>query len=184
MDIKHDDIYQADTNGFLTSIYNTFAKDMYRYGLALCADECLVEDAIHDLMVDFCRHRDNLLNARNVKVYLFQALRYRILLLQKNNGMYSNFDEETDFSALDPVQDVETLYIEEEEESDKKMLVEMMMSRLNIRQKELLYLRFTEALPFDEIAAMMNINRQSVQNLFQRVINKLKKEFAKNEKVF
>ena len=167
----------ADNGVFMEHIYSTYAKDMYRYGLSLCADECLVEDAIHDLMLNFTQQRDNLLNARNRKVYILQAMRYHLLLLQKKNSVYEDFDPETVSDKTEP--DIEQLHILSEEVNDKCRLAKKMLSRLNPHQQEVLHLRFGETLSFDEIAIIMGINRQSVQNLFQRAINKLKKEFVK-----
>ena len=167
----------AGNSAFMKNIYTNFAKDMYRYGLSLCADECLVEDAIHDLMIDLTLHKDNLLNVRNRKVYILQAMRYHLLLLQKKNSVYEDFEAESASCEVEP--DVEHFYIVREEVEERRRLVKRMLSRLNPHQQEVLHLRFTEALPFDEIATIMGMKQQSVQNLFQRAINKLRKEFVK-----
>ena len=61
-------------------------------------------------------------------------------------------------------------------------LVREMLSSLSMRQKEILYLRLHDRLSFKDISAIMDINRQSAQNLFQRAVGKLRRIFV-GEKV-
>ncbi|MDR1718844.1 MAG: sigma-70 family RNA polymerase sigma factor [Dysgonamonadaceae bacterium] len=164
----------------ISTLYNTYAKDMYQYGMSLCADEFLVADAIHDLMLDFYRYKENFLNIRNNKAYLFSALRHKILFLLKKSAVYADIND-VDIEYLE--YDTKNEHLKFEEKTDREVLIREMLSHLNQRQKEVLFLRFHEGMTFNEISRIMNINPQSVQNLFQRTINKLRKVFSKNEKV-
>jgi RNA polymerase sigma factor (sigma-70 family) len=161
---------------FLASIYNLYAKDLYVYGLSLHPEDLLVEDAIHDVFIDIYLHRENLREVRNIKFYLMSALQHRILFLLKKSRQYVEFTHEKHNEEYE--RDIQELWIEQEEETARHGLVVRLMSRLNSRQKEVVHLRLAEGLSFDEISQLMHINRQSAQNLFQRAINKLRKEFV------
>jgi RNA polymerase sigma-70 factor (ECF subfamily) len=166
-----------DNGGLLAQIYTSFAKDMYRYGLTLCADKHMVEDAIHDIMLDFALHSDKLSNIVDLKFYVLKAFRNRLMLLQKNNAAYTDFDPKT--MDVEHVQDVEQLFIVNEEDLGKRRMAQQMLLKLTVIQREVLHLRFSEMLSFNEIATLMGIQRQSAQNLFQRAVFQLKNKFTK-----
>jgi RNA polymerase sigma factor (sigma-70 family) len=165
-----------ENEDFLTSIYNMYVKDLYAYGLSYHSDISLVEDAIHDVFIDIFQHRENLQKVKNIKFYLLSALQHRISCLLKRDRKNEEFMQEKHIEEYE--KDSEELWIEREEEIGRVQLVNLLMSRLNPHQKEILHLRIVEGLPFDEISRLMHINVQSAQNLFQRTINKLRKEFV------
>jgi RNA polymerase sigma-70 factor (ECF subfamily) len=166
---KEEDIIQ--------SLYVTYARDLYAYGLSFHPDSDMVEDAIHDVFLDIATHEERLAAVRDPKTYLFSSLRHRLAFLLKKDKQNIPFtDEDADFEDYE--NDAQTVWIEQEEETDKVLLVKRLLSQLNPRQREALQLRFVEDFSFEEIAGIMHINRQSVQNLLQRAIYKVRKKFT------
>jgi len=170
-----EEFIEGDKNAF-ASIYNLYINGLYAYGSSITSSIDMVEDAIHDVFVDVYMHRENLKNVRNLKHYMMSAFRHRLLYLLKRNKQNREITKE-DISGLIE-NDFHDSWIEHEEESEKSQLVQQMLSRLNPHQQEALHLRFIEGLSFDEISKIMQINHQSVKNLLQRTITKLKSEFA------
>jgi RNA polymerase sigma-70 factor (ECF subfamily) len=158
----------------IASLYVTYARDLYAYGLSFHPDADMVEDAIHDVFLDIAIHEKHLAAVKDMKTYLVSALRHRLTFLLKKDKQYTPItDEDTDFGEYE--NDAQTAWIEQEEETDKVQLVERLFSQLNPCQREALQLRFVEGFSFEEISQMIHINSQSVQNLIQRTINKLRK---------
>jgi RNA polymerase sigma factor (sigma-70 family) len=159
----------------LEAIYRTHVKDLYAYGMSCCSDEDTVKDAIHDIFLDIHRRKEKLAQIENMKHYLLSALRYRIHFLQKDRLLFREFDSGTGEESFESDQQE---WIEREEEDEKKRRAGELLSRLNTHQREIVYQRLTEGRSFNEIAELMQMKRQSVQNLFGRAISKLRKEFA------
>lgn len=157
---------------FLETIYRMYAKDLYTYGMSCCSDVTIVEDAIHDIFLDIHWRREKHAEIRNLKHYLLSALRYRIVFLQKNRHLFEEFDPDCDGLFESDKQE----WMDQEEKVDKEQFADKLLLQLNQHQREVLHLRFTEGLSFGEIAELMQMNRQSVQNLFGRAINKLRKK--------
>lgn len=56
-----------------------------------------------------------------------------------------------------------------------------MLESLTPRQKEVLYYRYMKNLTYDEIGEIMQMNYQSILNLIQRSIKKLRETFAESK---
>jgi RNA polymerase sigma factor (sigma-70 family) len=160
---------------FIETIYKTYVKELYTYGMSCCSDENMVEDAVHDIFLDFHRRKEKLAGIETIKPYLLAALRYRINFLQKDRQMFADFDLDGNDDLFESDRQE---WIDREEEAEKKQFNDKLLSRLSSHQREIVHLRFTEGLSFGEIAELTHTKRQSVQNLFGRAIDKLRKEFA------
>ncbi|MDR2449340.1 MAG: sigma-70 family RNA polymerase sigma factor [Prevotellaceae bacterium] len=176
-------VLEFDDRDFLENLYKKHVKALYAYGLVCYPHLDIVEDAIHDVLIDFYQHKEKLRKVRNMQFYLMAALRNTIhhLRLGKDRFPTKYEKEREDFFE----RDVQETYIEREEQEEKtyKMrLVSELLLRLTPHQREILHLRFSEGLSFNEIAELMQINRQSVQNQCQRAIDKLRKENFKKIK--
>jgi DNA-directed RNA polymerase specialized sigma24 family protein len=56
------------------------------------------------------------------------------------------------------------------------------LESLTPRQKEVIYYRYVEGLDMNDICRMMKMNYQSVQNLIQRSIKKVRTTFSEKDK--
>ena len=170
-----EEIIDGNKEAFAT-VYDLYIKNLYAYGSSITPNIDLIEDAMHDVFVDMYMHRENLKNVRNLKQYIMSAFRHRLLFLLKKNKQNREITEEDMSGFIE--KDFQDTWIEQEEESEKSQLVKQLFSRLNSHQQEALHLRFIEGLSYSDISEMMQINHQSVKNLIQRAIKKLKSEFA------
>jgi len=69
----------------------------------------------------------------------------------------------------------------DEKESFNENKKELMqgLNQLTERQKEILYLHYVNEMEYEEICEIMGMNDQSVRNLIQRSINKLREVYMK-----
>ncbi|MDR1172645.1 MAG: sigma-70 family RNA polymerase sigma factor [Bacteroidales bacterium] len=175
-------ILDLDDKDFLKDLYKKHIKALYSYGLSCYPHQDIVEDAIHDVLIDIYRHKEKLNKVRNLQLYLMAAVRYAIYSRLGRDRLSTKYEKEwEDF----PEKDVQEIYIEQEEqeeETGKVKVVNELLLQLTAHQREILHLRFSEGLSFNEIAELMQINRQSVQNQYQRIKEKLNKLGKENFK--
>ncbi|MDR2121406.1 MAG: sigma-70 family RNA polymerase sigma factor [Tannerella sp.] len=156
-------------------LYNKYIRSLYRYGLHFTSDGEAVKDCIHDIFTCLYKNRQNLVVPSNVKVYLFVSLKNSLLRHLYNNHMYEREETEDAPFLLEPT--VEDDYIDNEQFMRRKEMIEKMLSVISPRQKEIIYYRFIQELPWDEICKLMDLNYQSAQNLLQRAIKKIRENF-------
>ena len=161
----------GDENAY-AKIYKLYSRDLYAYGLSICTRTELIEDAIHDIFVDFLTQRKKLISIRNLKFYLIAAFRNRLFFLLNKEKVYYDFTEEN--SQILKENSVMESMIEKETLDEQESLFKQMISKLNPHQREAIYLRFVDGLSIEDIAQLMNINHQSVKNLIHRAISKLR----------
>lgn len=75
-----------------------------------------------------------------------------------------------DQSALDQL-------IYDEKELNRQKKLNQLLNDLPVRQKMVIQYRFIEGLKYEEIAQLMDMNYQSVHNLLQRALNKIREEW-------
>lgn len=158
----------------LAFMYRTYADSLYAYGLSIHSDVSLVEDAIHDVFIDIYTNEKRLDNISNLQQYLRTAFRHRFLFLLQRNRRYDRNLADISDSFIE--KNSQEVWIENEEENDKKRLVKRLLSSLTRHQREAIHLRFIEGLSYDEISEMMQINCQSVKMLIHRAVSKIRKE--------
>jgi len=166
------DNFVAGDDSAYSSLYELYAKDLYAFGLSLHAKTELIEDAIHDIFVEIYTHRQNLEKVDNLKYYFLAAFRNRLFFLLKKDFHTFEITENDTLGLVE--KDFQEMWIENEEDNEKKILVKRLLSELNQNQREAIYHRFVEGLTCEEIAILMNINYQSAKNLIHRSIKKLK----------
>ena len=165
---------EGDNDAF-AEIYKLTVKDLFQYGLQLTDDRDTIKDCIHDIFVKLYTNRDKLKPIDNMMAYLSIALRNSILntLKVKRSVPYDEIEDERCDDETP-----ETSFLCQEKTSEDKMLFNSLMSRLNDRQRQVVYYRFVQGMSITEIGNALNINYQSVSNILQRSINHLK-DFSK-----
>lgn len=153
-------------------IYKKYVRILYQYGIQFTNNEDLVKDAIHDLFVKLYANRATLRTSANVKFYLFVSLK---------NCLHNIFKKEISFLKIDEydlsnVSDyaAEAKVTESLDQEEKKQQIYTLLDELTDRQREVIYYRFIQELPLDEICILMDMNYQSVQNLIQRSLKKMR----------
>lgn len=152
-------------------IYRKYADVLFRYGIQFTPDGNLVQDAIHDIFVKLYNDRKKLKAEANIKFYLFACLKNRLYNLLKRELFFDKIDlEENEY--LD--QGAEEAVTNALSQSEIQRTVQTVLGVLTDRQREIIYYRYIEELSIEEIAALTEMNYQSVQNLIQRSLKKIR----------
>ncbi|ASZ11060.1 sigma-70 family RNA polymerase sigma factor [Chitinophaga pendula] len=160
-------------------IYARFAPLLYNYGRKQTASPALVEDCIQDIFEYILAHHRQLSPVNNVKAYLLTA--YRRALLQKltTERKTTNIDTSTSpLSNFELVISPESQLIQSQSHLERRRKVVHELNILPARMKEVLYLRFYENLPFEDIAAIMHIDQRSVYKMVYKAFGKLRQKLV------
>ncbi len=157
-------------------LYNQYFQALINYGFRITKNENLIEDAVQELFISIWNNRTNLSEVNEVKFYLFRSLKNRILRqLEKDI-----FDKSED---VDVYLDLLISISEEQKKIDSEQLntnldtLQRAIAHLPLRQQEVINLKYYHDFSLDEIAKLMNVNKQSVSNLLFRSYAILRKLF-------
>ncbi len=159
----------------LEYLYREHVDGLYQYGMVLCGDADKVKNSIHDLFVTIWQGRERLAMPDSVKAYLLVSLRRK--LFDKGSRMEAMTEGKDSFEDLDlstEAHDVQ--WIRREEESEEQARLESAMRKLSDRQREILHMKYYQALEYDEIGRIMDLTYQSARNLVNRALIALRKE--------
>ncbi len=167
----------GNKNAF-ASIYQSHIKDLITYGTRLSPDENILRDTIQELFIEIWNSRANLCNPDSVKFYLFKALRYKLIHLEKlrhSQALQTKnlMIEARLWNAEEP--SVQTNIIEKEIVDSRVHILRKAIQALSKRQQEAIQLRFYQGLSNEQIAALMELNYQSVSNLLHNALIRIRK---------
>ncbi|MFR8555062.1 MAG: RNA polymerase sigma factor [Bacteroides cellulosilyticus] len=169
---------EGDEKAYLY-IYKLYAQDMYSYGMLFTTNSELVKDCLHDVFIKIHRNRKKLSQVDNIRLYLLKAMKnYLFDVFDKKKELFHNDTSEPVFS---PEYTIEDKIIRQEELHYQSRKIRQMLESLTPRQKEVLYYRYMKNLTYDEIGEIMQMNYQSILNLIQRSIKKLRETFAESK---
>ncbi|WP_165614900.1 RNA polymerase sigma factor [Flagellimonas flava] len=155
------------------SVYKLCIDDMYAYGLKLNPNKELVKDCIQQVFVDVYEHRNGISDPKNIKFYILKALKHAIYKRQKRENKKSHLEElsELEFRTAYNFEDKRII---SEIDEQKQLLVKKALGSLSSKQREIMYLRFTLGLDYNEISDMAGIDHSSVRKQVYRSIKKLR----------
>ncbi|MFN3783171.1 MAG: RNA polymerase sigma factor [Spirosomataceae bacterium] len=168
---------QKDTKTF-EHIYDVFYSDLIRYGWKICGNREVVKEAIQDMMVELYERKSSFQSEGKIKPYLFASLRNKLYdqLKKKPNDVWND-----SIDAAFSVSNIFEWMIGEEAIEQDTRKVHQVIAALPPKQREVIHLRFYENVSLPEIAKIMQINYQSVQNLLQRSLKSLSENLVIQE---
>ncbi|MDR1414600.1 MAG: sigma-70 family RNA polymerase sigma factor [Odoribacteraceae bacterium] len=168
------DNFRAGDREAYALIYERNVQALFAHGARYAPDRELLEDAIQDLFVRLYQRKERLGRTDNIKLYLLVALKNDIfnrLARRRVTIPLRGFEE-----ALGTSHPADTPSADEREEefSHRSHHLNDLIHALPARQREAVHLRFIEEMGYDDIATLMEMNYQSVHNLIQRALKKIR----------
>ena len=165
---------EGDTEAF-SLLYGLYIDEMYRYGMKIVSDRDMLTDAIHDVFVKLFSAVRLPSDIRSPKAYLFRSLRGQIYdNLRRGGGRYPSIGlDNIPFNVEWRLSDDAASEYENRAETEEKY--KRALSVMTDRQKEAVYLHYSLGFSFEETAALMDMNVQSVRNLMSRALAKVRK---------
>jgi RNA polymerase sigma factor (sigma-70 family) len=166
-------------NDFLAGSKQAFERiflahydDLFRYGIRLTGDEEVVKDCIQNLFQRLWQRRKVLGAVEEIRPYLFTALRYHItdeMRAQKRRTAL-----QTGYPELTAEHSPEDFLIAQQLTTEQQAQLLAALNQLSNRHREALYLKFFDGFAYDRIAAIMDLNQQSVRNLVHQAIKRMR----------
>ena len=167
--------FKEGSRDAFAAIYQLHGESLIAYGLRLCPDRDLLKDQVQELFVELWQSRKNLSPTDNIKFYLFKALRFKLIRAGKRRRPAVIFSQKPDhFEGPSPDGPVEESIIERESQESRRLLLKRSLARLTPRQQEAIQLRFYQGFTQAQVAALMEMNYQSVSNLIYQGLCRLK----------
>jgi RNA polymerase sigma factor (sigma-70 family) len=144
---------------------------LYQYGCKFTRDAALVKDCIQDLFLFLWFKRHAINETASVEHYLMKGLRRRLERAFSKAGSTESmgFLEFKDTAATP-----DDHIIQQETKTALADRIKKCILQLSKRQQEIIYLRFYLNASAADIADIMQLNRQSVYNLLNDALNKLR----------
>ncbi|RIV19896.1 sigma-70 family RNA polymerase sigma factor [Fibrisoma montanum] len=160
----------------LGQLAKKYYRTLFNYATRFTKDSALIEDSIQDVFLKLWTQREQLSDTYFVKFYLLKTLRHHLIKLHQRSQPIS----ESLTSWLDVSEDnnAETQIIREENWHLMTSQLKTKVADLSKRQQEALYLRYYENLTYEQIAQTMGINAQSVANLLQNSLKRLREHWT------
>lgn len=159
-------------------IYRKYVQSLYFQGFQITQNKEIIKDCIQDVFVKLYKYRSSLGNTDNVKLYLLTSMRNQLLTTLSKEKKYIDI-ERSDVNNLNE-QNVEDIFIQQEDEVVLSDTISSIMSLLTDRQKEAIRYRYIECLSTEEICILMNLNYQSLQNILTRSLKKIRQHYKKS----
>ena len=148
-------------------------RTLFNYACNFTSDREFIKDAIQDLMIHIWEKRQNI-QIQFVTIYFLRALRNQLMQeFRRSTGSHPLLDID-EASQLSDYQTVETEIERKELLSENQVKVRCAIEELPRRQKEAVFLKYFEGMDNEQIADLMQVNRQSVANLLFKAITSLK----------
>ena len=148
-------------------------RTLFNYATSFTSDREYIKDAIQELLIHIWEKRQTI-NIQFVTIYFLKSLRNQLLQeFRRNKHPFLGIDE---IDEITDYQSIETEIEENETYSESQRRVRLAINELPKRQKEAIFLKFYEGLENEQIADLMQVNRQSVANLLFKAITTLKSQ--------
>ncbi|MBD2755995.1 RNA polymerase sigma factor [Spirosoma validum] len=156
----------------LGQLAKKYYQTLFNYATKFTRDKTLIEDSIQDIFLKLWEHRNQLSDTLFVKFYLLKTLRHHLF---KTHHKHLPISETMhDWLDLSEGDSAESRIIDEENWQLTRQQLTSRVADLSKRQQEALYLRYYENLTYEQIAQTMGINSQSVANLLQNSLKRLR----------
>ncbi len=164
--------FQRGDEQSFTDLHDTYYNQLYFYGLKIIFDEQQVKNAIQELFMHLWKNRKQLSPVHSVRHYLLCSFRRHLVRLLENEKRHQGYAQIGSSDRF--VFSAEDLIVQKETELLTRKLLARSLNQLPIRQRELIYLRYTAGLTPTEIAELLQVNYQSVLNTLSRAVASLR----------
>ena len=158
-------------------LVNKYYPVLLNYGNRLVRNSDFAQDCLQDFFIDLWHRREGLTDIQSVHSYLLLSYRRRLFREKQRNPWFKSATELNDELDFEAQFNIETYLINNETEHENLKKLQHHLGSLTKRQREAIYLRFNQAMDYDQIAEIMSINHQSAVNLIYEAIRLLRKNW-------
>lgn len=151
--------------------YSFYFRRLYNYGLKFSKNETVIEDTIQEVFLMLWTHRKRFTTIQSPQSYIYHS--FRNALLYKLKQLNKRQEKEAAIT-LEPEFNVESILIRSEQDAALKSRLEQAIKELPSRQREALFLRFYEGMPYEKVADVMQISVPSAYKTVSKAVLQLR----------
>ena len=160
-------IRSGDSDAF-AFFYEQYVTRIYRFVLIKVSDKRVAEEITQDIFLKVWQHIVDKKHVKSFQAFIFRIARNSVIdYYRQSNRQPLPIDEMPEENL--PTEKIEDLDISLDVENIKKHL-----ERLKPAYQEILILRYIEDLTFEEIAEILQKDKNNVRVTLHRALNKLK----------
>ena len=162
--------FKDGDRGAFETIYNEYADAMFSYGIRFTRHKHLVEDAIQDTFLDIYSYKERIRKPESLEFYLYKSLKNNIIRKLKEKNRFTLTDDfVTQFDLTFSLEETNP-----EEYEEHMSLLKNELESLDDKKRELLFLKFTSGLTYNEIGELLDINSDTVKKQVYRTLKLLR----------
>jgi RNA polymerase sigma factor (sigma-70 family) len=150
-------------------------KVLFNYGANFTSNRELIKDTLQDLFIHLWEKRETL-HIQRLTIYLLRSIRNNLFQSFRENQLHPVSIDQELHDRPDEFT-IENALIFQEADAEKKRRIKEAIAQLPKRQKELIFLKYYQGLDNEQIAELLQVNRQSVANLLHKAILNLRLTF-------
>jgi RNA polymerase sigma factor (sigma-70 family) len=173
LNISWTHITAGDQNAY-SEAYLHFYERFYNYGLKFTKEITIVEDAIQEVLLSMWMDRSKIAMLQNPAGYFFTSFRNNLILKIKNQSKQLPLEMaewEPDFAR-------ETILVNQEFDSEIQQKLQSVLDTLTSRQREAIFLRFYEGLPYEDVAQALGISVKATYKIVARGLLQLREKMS------
>ena len=167
----------------LTCIFDQHVNGLMSYGKLFTSDESLIEDSIQDVFIALWEKRTGLGEVVSIKHYLCSSLRRRLLRTLRKQRTFRQSHDLLDSPEMPAEASYETWLLQRQGDVEVRETLRQLIDRLTPQQKRVICLKFYEHLSYEEIAALMHLNKRTVYNTCSAAIKQLQHHVSSTPRV-
>lgn len=152
----------------LSALFQLYYGDLLSYGQHFYAQDPVVEDKIQEIFLNLWEKQAQLSQPKNILAFLVRALRNALIDESRRRQSQQNLMSEVTWLSTQVSE-------EEFDFTEKREQLQTALLQLSETQREIIFLRFYNQLPYSEIAAIVDMQYQSVRNAAHRGMKVLRK---------
>lgn len=155
-------------------LYTAIGPLLYNYGCKMTTHTALVEDSIHDVFVNLLKN-PHVHAIENPKAYLFKSFRRQLINKIKADAKSHAFLLEGAHAPFHIEVSSEAHRIMEEHHEEQQKALSHAIQQLSPRQREAIYLKFYENHSYEEVAAIMKLEKSALYSMVYKSLVQLRK---------
>jgi RNA polymerase sigma factor (sigma-70 family) len=154
-------------------LFRRHYRELYGYGVKISRNQSLTKDCLQEMFGELWDKHETLSPVSHVRAYLLKILRRKIFHHLQQTARQSAREGES-LPEFEVVLSPETLLVQEQLSDETLARLNAALQKLTPRQREVIYLRFFDALSCEAISEIIPLRYQSVVNLIHESIKKLR----------
>jgi RNA polymerase sigma factor (sigma-70 family) len=168
--------FKADDERAFDQLVQARYRVLFNYATRFTKDRDLIKDCLQDLFLELWNRRAVIVETPYVTIYLIKAFRNNLFRrIRRENTRLVITDDNLEWDDI-VTEDLtaEHKWIAGETLVSTEQTLRQAVDQLPKRQQEVVFLKFYEGLTNDDIAQVMDVERQTVANFLYRAMTQLR----------